>query len=69
MILMVQVLPDDLNGSSASPIAHRKAKELKTTMRNLVACSSLTYDEFRLPELMIPTRLRLCYCMLFIYFS
>ena len=43
-------MPDDLNGSSALAIAHRKGKKVKTIMRNLVACSSLTYDDFRIND-------------------
>ena len=45
-ILMVQVLHQ-------SPLGTKK--KLKTTMRNLLARSFLTYDEFRLLDLIIPT--------------
>ena len=55
------------NGLNASPITPRNEKKLKTTIRNVLACSFLTYDEFQLLELMIPMRLRLCYHMLFVY--
>ena len=58
---------DGLNGSSASPIAPRNEKKVKTSMRNLLTRSFLTYDEFRLLELMITMRLRLCYRMLLVY--
>ena len=51
MILMVWVLHQ-------SP---SERKKLKFTMRNLLARYFLTYDEFRLLELMVPMRLRLCY--------
>ena len=53
MILMVRVL-------------HQSPFGTKKTMINLLARSFLTYDEFRLLELMIPMRLRLRYRMLFV---